>query len=260
MAAFLLLGASLPAFADSDLPERSWRDYLRKGTRRSTPEEKTSRIDSTEQTNPEGMVDLIDSPTTNVVDYGGYRINFRLYNQGGLLSHISFGVFRRLNIGASWDNEKVIGTENPRTNKPTLNAKFRIYDGSSVFPSLAIGYDGQGRFFNQATDEYNERDRGLYFAMGREVFIPHLEAVGGVNISKFKEGEVYGSFGLWYTIEEKLALMAEYDNIRNGVDNRFNAGLRLFPIPSLAIDFAFRQIGSNKDKDRILRINFVGSF
>lgn len=257
----LLASQPLPVRAEEgELPERSWRDYLRRGRRRSAPEEKQSRIDSSEQTNPEGMVDIIDTPTPNVVDYGGYRLNFRFYKDGGLLSHISFGVFRRLNIGASWDNEKVIGTEDPRTNKPALNAKFRIYDGGSVLPAVALGYDGQGRFFDKAKDEYSERDRGLYLSMGRELFFPRFEVTGGVNISKFKEGEVYGSLGLSYTIEEKFVLMTEYDNIRNGVDNRWNAGIRVFPIPAMHIDFAFRQIASNKDKDRLLRINFVGSF
>src|SRR5262245_15950027 len=84
---------------EGDIPERSWKDYLRRGRRRSTPEEKASKIDATEQTNPEGMVDVIDSPTPNTVDYGGYRLNFRFYKEGGILSTISFGVFRRLNIG-----------------------------------------------------------------------------------------------------------------------------------------------------------------
>ncbi len=258
---FLLAALPVPVRSEEgELPERSWRDYLRRGRRRSTPEEKTSRIDATEPTNPEGMVDVIDSPTPNTVDYGGYRLNFRFYKEGGILSTISFGVFRRLNIGASWDNEKVIGSDDPRTNKPALQAKFRIYDGSMVIPAIAIGYDGQGRFFDKVKDEYAERDRGLYMSMGREIFFPRFEAYGGVNISKFKEGEVYGSIGLSYTIEDKFVLMTEYDNIRNGVDNRWNAGIRVFAMQQLHIDFAFRQIASNKDKDRLVRINFVGSF
>ena len=262
---WLLFGAFVlscvaPASAE-DKPARRHRirDYFDRGSsdRGSSSEESGSGPD---ESNPEGMVDLVDSPTTNVVDYGGYRLNFRLYSQGGLLSNLSFGVFRRLNIGASWDNEEVIGSETPKTNPPTLNVKIRLYDGGVALPSIAIGYDGQGRFFDRTADQYRERERGLYFVMGRELFFPKLEAYGSVNIAQFKEGFVYGSAGLSYTIEDKVALLAEYDNIRKGPDNRFNAGIRLFPIPSLALDFAIRRIASNQDKERIIRINYVGSF
>ena len=210
--------------------------------------------------NPEGMMDLIDSQTPNAIDYGADRLNFRLFSQGGLLSHLSFGVFRRLNIGASWELEDVIGSENPSTSAPALNVKFRVYDGGEVLPAAAIGYDGQGRFFDKASDEYGERERGLYLALGREVFFPRLEWYGGVNISKFKEGLLFGSVGLSYSLEEKFVLMTEYDNVRDGPNNRWNAGIRVFPIPSLGIDFAFRRIASNQDKERVIRINYVGSF
>lgn len=239
------------------------RDYFQRSSETNDGEKKMKRepvrVDS-EELNPEGMVDLIDSPTSNIIDYGAYRLNFRLYSQGGLVSHLSFGVFRRLNIGASWDNEQVIGSETPRTNAPALNVKFRVYDGSEILPSVAIGYDGQGRFFNRALDEYDERERGLFVVFERELLIPKLEAYGSANIAKFKDGTVLGSVGLSYTIEQKVALMTEYDNIRSGPDNRWNAGIRIFPLPALSIDFAFRRIASNKDKERIIRINFVGNF
>lgn len=259
----LMLAGSAPALAEdqeSQIPERSWKEYFRRSRTKTPPEEKRSRLDSSTETNPEGMVDLIDIPTTNSIDYGAFRLNFRLYSQGGLQSHLSFGVFRRLNIGATWDNEKVIGSEDPSTNRPTLNTKIRVYDGGEVLPSFAIGYDGQGRFFNKTTDEYAERERGLYGVIGREIFFPGFEAHGGVNIAQFKEGRVLGFVGLSYTIEQMFVLMAEYDNIRVSADNRFNAGFRVFPIPSLGIDFAVRRIGSDKEKERIIRINWVGSF
>lgn len=246
----------------TDKPKRTWREYFMRGTKEvKSPEiKKESFADDTEDLNPEGMIDLIDMPTSNVIDYGGYRLNFRLYSKGGFLSHISFGVFRRLNIGASWDNEEVIGSENPSTNVPTLSVKFRAYDGGQILPSFALGYDGQGRFFNRTTDEYQERERGLFAVFGRELFFPKLEVHAGANIAKFKEGIVLGFVGLSYTIEQKIALITEYDNIRVGPDNRWNAGIRVFPIPALAIDFAFRRIASDKEKERIVRINFVGSF
>lgn len=258
-------------------PKKSWREYFMGSSEKKHPKEKTKKSaeptalsgrtsmdrkssGDREELNPEGMVDLVDAPTSNVIDYGGYRLNFRLYSKGGLLTHLSFGVFQRLNIGASWDNEEVIGSENPHSNAPTLNVKFRVYDGGEVLPSFAIGYDGQERFFDKIKDDYSERERGLFGVFGREIFFPKLEFYGGINSGKFKDGTVQGFIGLSYTIEQRLVILMEYDNIRTGAGKRFNAGIRVFPIPSLGIDFAFRRIGSSEDKERIVRINYVGSF
>lgn len=255
---FLSIASSLPLNAE-DSPKSSsrgkWREYF--GLEKA---EKREKISDREPDNPESMLDLVDSPTSNVLDYGGFRLNFRLYSDGGVQNHISFGVFRRLNIGAAWDIERLMGSEEARTVAPALYVKFRVYDGSNVLPSLALGYDGQGRFFDRTRDEYSERERGLHAVFSRELYFPGLLVHAGVNIAKFRDGEVFGFAGFSYMIENKMALLAEYDNIRKGPDNRWNAGVRFFPVPSLAIDFAFRRIASKYDKERIIRINWVGTF
>ena len=261
----LLIAASLgfswlaPFAAADDVPapaksrREKWKEYLNGPRRDREPLTEDEAI-------PQNLVDYIDIPTTNVIDYGSFRLNFRLYSQGGVQNHISFGVFRRLNIGATWDVEKLLGTEDADTHVPTLNVKFRVYDGSEVLPSMAIGYDGQGRFYDKSKDEYRERERGLYGVIGRELFFPHWEFYGGPAIAKFKEGEVTGFLGTSYLIEDKVAIMLEYDNIRTAPDNRLNAGIRIFPIPALAIDFDVRHLAEKDQRERIVRINFVGSF
>ncbi|OGR87084.1 MAG: hypothetical protein A3A86_05445 [Elusimicrobia bacterium RIFCSPLOWO2_01_FULL_60_11] len=258
----LLLSLSLSApFAlnadDASKPSAKgkWREYF--GLEKTETREK---ISGREPDNPESMVDLVDVPTSNVLDYGGFRLNFRLYSEGGVQNHISFGVFRRLNIGASWDIERLLGSEEARTVAPALFVKFRVYDGSVVLPSLALGYDGQGRFYDRDKDEYRERERGLHAVFSKELHFPGLLGHAGANIAKFKDGEVFGFVGFSYVIENKVALLTEYDNIRKGPENRWNAGVRFFPVPSLAIDFAFRRIASRYDKERIIRINWVGTF
>ncbi len=263
LSAALCMHANLRAEGDSGKTSKSkWREYFGMDKRDKEKPKKTrpERTHSAEDANPEGMLDLVDIPTANVLDYGGYRLNFRLYSKGGVQSHISFGVFQRLNIGATWDMEQLLGSEEAKTVAPTLNVKFKVYDGADILPAIAVGYDGQGRFFNRDKDEYDERERGLYAAFAREIFFPNFNITAGANIAKFKDGEVYGFTGLSYTIEEKVALFTEYDNIRKGPNNRFNAGIRFFPIPSLGIDFAVRRIGSIYDKERIVRINYVGTF
>jgi len=255
---FLLPGAGLRAERAEDgerSSKKKWREYFGLEEKRTAEESSFE-----EELNPEGMIDLIDIPTTNVVDYGGYRLNFRLYSNGGVLTHLSFGVFRRLNIGASWDIEKAIGDKNLSTNVPTLFVRFRVYDGGQLLPSMAIGYNGQGRFFNHVQEEYKERERGLFAVFSRELLLPRLEVSGGANIAQFKEGIVLGFMAVSYTIEEKVVIMTEYDNIRKAGNNRFNAGIRIFPLSSMGIDFAVRNIIEKNERERIVRINYVGSF
>lgn len=256
---FLMLVLSLlPVFlqAEDAKPKRTWKEYFSQRKERSSAPRETG----SDEANPDGMLDLVDSPTANIIDYGAFRLNERLYSKGGVQNHLSFGVFRRLNIGVTWDVEKFIGQEDPNANPPTLNVRFRVYDGGQQLPAVSIGYDGQGRFYNKNSDQYRERERGLYGIMTREVLLPNLRAHGGVNIAKFREGEVFGSLGLDYTIENKLVLLTEYDNIRKASENRFNAGFRVFATPSLALDFAVRHITEKDLRERIVRINYVGSF
>ncbi len=241
--------------------KEKWREYFRWGQNKDNKEElEGTAIESDEELSPEGVVDFIDVPTTNVVDYGAFRVNFRFYSAGGVQNHLSFGVFRRLNIGATWDMEKAIGTEKLKANVPTLYSKFRVYEGGQYLPSFAIGYDGQGRFFDTTVDQYKERERGLYGVFGREVFFPGLEFYGGSNIAQFNDGIVLGFLSASFSIEQKIIVMSEYDNIRKAPDNRFNAGIRFFPTPSLGIDFAVRHILNQDQRERIVRINYISNF
>src|SRR5687768_1531346 len=94
------------------------------------------------------LANLIDIPTAETVDHFGYNIAFRFYSGGGLLTKTAFGVFPRLNVGFGLDAENFVGAGTVDVNPPTLNLKVRFYDGKRQLPALAIGYDGQGYFYD----------------------------------------------------------------------------------------------------------------
>src|SRR5690348_16454540 len=79
--------------------------------------------------------EVIDIPTAEVIDHYGYHVNFRFGKDGDLQSKTMFGVFPRLNIGFGLDGEHVLGTGNSRLNKPSINVKFRLFDGVGVIPA-----------------------------------------------------------------------------------------------------------------------------
>ena len=82
----------------------------------------------------------------------------------------------------------------------------------------------------------------------------------GANFSDFEWKEFYMFTGVYYKIAGQASLLAEWDNIRNVRDSRFNAGVRFYLHPSLALDGAVRRIGRGDESERILQIRYVTNF
>ncbi|MFH1283147.1 MAG: hypothetical protein ABII27_05735 [bacterium] len=206
-------------------------------------------------------ISLIDVPTADAIDSYGYDVSFRFYTNGGIIGRASFGVLQRVNIGFAWDFDKFIGSDSIDVQEPTLNVKLRIFDGQLFLPALALGYDGQGYAYSKVLDEYLHREKGVYIAASKEIFFPGLEYHLGGNVYDFKKDEVFGFAGLAFYLIETFAILAEYDNIRLREKNRFNAGIRLFLSPTISVDLAARDIAApGRDEERIVRINYMGSF
>lgn len=208
------------------------------------------------------MVELIDIPTAEVADHYAADVSFRFYTAGGVLTKMAFGVFPRLNVGFGLDTEKFIGNQSADLNRPTLNMKLRAYDGGRNMPALALGYDGQGYFFNKDTDKYEQREKGLYAVGSGEIIVPGLSLSGGANIYDFKNDDVYGFFGLMYLYQGTIGVIGEADHLFHKPRNsRFNLGGRYYVTPSFSIDLAGRDLWApRRDSERILRLNYSASF
>ncbi|MBI5209251.1 MAG: hypothetical protein HY927_04670 [Elusimicrobia bacterium] len=213
--------------------------------------------------------DLIDVPTTAVLDYGGYAAKTRFFSHGGMLQHVSFGVFHRLNIGASLNVDRLIGSdETTRVRAPNVQAKYRFFDGDHLIPSFAVGFDGQGYLYNRDGKRYNNRHRGFFVVASQELFVPGLETHPVFNISDFDSNSIYGAIPLSLNIRDRAALMAEWDNISDWSTSRINAGLRVYVTPGLHIDFALRGIGQGgrfsddtvRGPERAVQLSYRGNF
>ena len=207
------------------------------------------------------MTELIDVPTAEALDHYGFSTSFRFYTGGGMLTKASFGVFPRLNVGFGLDAEGFIGNEAADFNKPTLNVRLRFFDGQRNLPALALGFDGQGLFYDDAADEYSQREKGLFLVGSGEIFTPGLSLHGGGNMYDFKDDYVYGFLGLNYLYEDRVGVTVEWDNIRIMRDSRLNVGGRLYVTPSFAVEFAGRDLaGPDRRAERIVRLVYSGGF
>jgi len=211
-------------------------------------------------------IQVIDIPTAEVVDHYGYHLDFRFGREGALQSKMSFGVFPRLNIGFGLDGERVIGAKDARLNKPTINVKFRLFDGKKKLPALALGFDGQGYVFNRSTDEYEQREKGLYLVSTSEFIWPGLLFHLGGNIFAFDEGDSTRGFaGFSYVYEQTLGLLFEYDHATEYDERRINYGATYFVTPLFTVDVFARNIpkfpgSSKRETERVVRLGYTGSF
>lgn len=208
------------------------------------------------------MIEAVDVPTSDVLDAGTYATNFRLYSQGGLQSRLLIGPFRRVNLGITFDVQRLIGGGSPHMINPAIEFKVRAFDGTDALPALALGYDGQGYLYQESTKHFLDDRRGFFAVVSHEILLPDLELHAGVNVPDTDDPKVYGFLGSTYRITTAFAFLVEYDNIRNAPGNRVNIGGRFWVTPSFNVDLAARNVGRDgaDGAERILRLNYVGNF
>lgn len=213
--------------------------------------------------------DVIDTPTTAVLDNYGYSARSRFYARGGILQYLSFGVYPGINLGASMAMDGIVGDErNVRLRQPTAQVKWRFYEGDNEMPSFAVGFDGQGYRYNAGDRRFNQRQRGFFIVATKELGVPGLELHPSINVSDFDTNGVFGALPLTINIRDKAAILLEWDNINNWSDSRFNAGLRAYLTPNFHVDFAVRAIaaggfyndGAPRGPERIVQLKYTNSF
>jgi hypothetical protein len=213
--------------------------------------------------------DVIDAPTTAVLDNYGYSARSRFYSRGGLLQYLSFGVYPGINLGASAAVDGLVGDQRSvRMRAPTAQVKWRFYEGDNEMPSFAVGFDGQGYSYNAGDKRFNQRQRGFYFVATKELGVPGLQIHPSFNVSDFDTNGVFGALPLTINIRDKAEILIEWDNINNWSDSRFNAGLRAYLTPNFHVDFAVRAIsaggfyndGGPRGPERIVQLKYSNSF
>jgi len=213
--------------------------------------------------------DVVDAPTTAVLDNYGYSARSRFYTRGGLMQFLSFGVYPGINLGASAAVDGLIGDERGvRMRAPTAQVKWRFYEGDNELPSVAIGFDGQGNQYNSGIRRFNQRQRGFFVVATKELGVPGLELHPSFNISDFDSNSIFGSIPLTFNIRDKVTILLEWDNINNWSDSRLSSGLRVHLTPNFNTDFAVRAIGAGgfysdggrRGPERIVQLKYSNSF
>lgn len=167
---------------------------------------------------------LIDMPTAGVLKKGYVSFISDLMPKGAVVSRLEVGVFDGLSFGISYGGENVIGSGEVNWYKyPGVNIRYKIIEESQTLPSVALGFDSQGKgeFFNNA-DRFEIKSPGFFGAVSKNYeFLGYLSLHGAVNYSlETKDGDNFVNLavGLEKTIGRQVSFVAEYNFALN--DNK----------------------------------------
>ncbi len=204
---------------------------------------------------------LLDVPTANVLDKYQASLLTRSYANGTIMESLDFGVIPQVNIGVSLAVYELVGSSDDiKVLDPDFQVKWKVFDGSLYLPAVAIGYDGRRYGYNKKTKDYLDDRKGGYITLTRELFTPGLNFSLGANLSNFNRHDIYAFTGMSWNLKEYFSLLAEWDNINNIRDSRFNIGANIFISPALTLTGAVRRIGRGSDNERILQLRYVTNF
>jgi len=171
-----------------------------------------------------------------------------------------------LNLGFGLDGQNVIGTGPVTLNKPTINVKFRFFDGQGWIPAFAMGYDGQGYVWDKSIDEYQQKEMGFYLVGTQEIVVPELNWTFGVNRPNFETGGTTRGFtGLTYVYRQLVGFEGEFTNIYKATERRYNFGIKYFITPMFTVEAIGRNIPNstnpnNNETERVVRLAYRGAF
>ena len=206
------------------------------------------------------LVRLVDSPTAGLVEKGRFAVDLCLFPEGGLVGQLHAGIMRRLTIGLSFGGEGVIGND-PIDWYPRVEAaaRYRVLEENEALPALAIGYETQG-YGPRAGDRYQVKSKGFFVASSKN-YVSGFGQFGvhaGINWSRenVDEDGPNGWVGIDKTINEELAVVAEYDFALNDNDDDslgsgrgfLNAGAHWSPVRGLSLGLLLKNVLKNGDE------------
>ncbi|MBN2601061.1 MAG: C40 family peptidase [Candidatus Marinimicrobia bacterium] len=219
---------------------------------------------------PMRVRDLVSVPTTYTLDRRHFYLDFRTNVTGNLAVNSSIGFWNRLDVGASFMLNHVLGNQDLGIEVPQVSIKFRFWNEGKWYPSTAIGFantklktvshDTSGNFI-----EKWGAPRGLYLVAGKSMFNGYKWLLGsgktyiglGTNrIDKYTQlDNVYMFIAYEQQVLRRMLIIAEIDDIfRSGT---INIGTRIAFTSSSSVEFSMTHLfEKHYEIDRALRFSY----
>lgn len=209
--------------------------------------------------------EMVEAPTAYTLLHGGYDLNLRMYEGGGIVLRGNIGFKRFLQFGFSGNATNIVGHGDIRVEEPRLGLKLKPFSQGRLPFSLALGWDDRGYGRSHDRRFFPGLQKGLYMALSREFkSAGNLQTHAGFNV--VRPGEHYDSnrdlgvfAGISFAISRSIFLASEFDKLTTDFW-QFNSGFQVGVGNSMRIGMDFRDINRSDYFARILRLQYLSFF
>ena len=220
---------------------------------------------------------LIDLPTAGMLSHGSAALDGDFFQNGGLLTSISVGVFNRFLFGISYGSVNFIGSGSPLWYPvPGFHIRARLIEESMMLPAIAVGFNSQGKeVYVDQLSRYAIKSLGFYAVASKNYrAYGFLGIHGGMNYSLERadgDSDINLFAGAEKTLGPFFSLLAEYDLGMNDSNKEalgkgrgyLNFAARLSVGNGLSLAFALKDLVRNQQDitvgNRIIQLEYVHS-
>ncbi len=211
-------------------------------------------------------LDLIDTPTAQLLPRGTYEFSLRLLGGGSAIGGARVGMLDAFTFGFHYGGTEIVASGDPDWNpRVEFYAKLRVLR-ESVYPAFAIGFDSQGLgAFDDSLDRYEVKSRGL-FAVAEKTWpvAGFMSLQGGISRSLEDNDDddsptLFG--GIQKSLGDRVVFLAEYDLALNDNDGDgqfgrgrgyLNTSFSWAVSEALSLEFDIRNLTENSEQAGLL--------
>lgn len=204
------------------------------------------------------MRSLVYLQTSGIPQSGNIAVELEILPLGLLISKFEIAVSSYLSFGVSYGAANLIGSGKIEFNElPGFHAKLRFFTETRIIPSIALGFNSQGRgLFIDSLNRYELKSPGIFLAISKNFkFLGFLCFHSQINYSlKMKDDDNLNlGIGIEKTLGTSISFVAEYDFALNDNSERslgngkgyLNIGLRLAASKDLTLGFNYINLLDN---------------
>ena len=208
--------------------------------------------------------EMVEAPTAYILLHGGYDLNVKMYENGGLFARANLGFQNLLMAGFSGNATNVVGTGEIQIQTPRLFLKFQIVDEKTSPVALAVAWDDRG--YGTVVDGrfFPGTQKGFYTVASHEFKdMGYIQVHGGVNVVKFDNfdsSQDLGAFlGTSFAVAKPLMFNLELNQLFTAYW-QFNANMMFNVESPLRVGIELRDINRSDLFSRIAQVQFLGFF
>jgi hypothetical protein len=218
---------------------------------------------------------IIDVPTAGILPHGTIGFDIEFFQEGGVLVGLSGGLFHRVELGVAYGGAHLLGAQQPIWNQtPGWRIKIRVYEESSSFPAIVLGFDTQGKeLYIDSLNRYTIKSPGMYAVASKNYqLLGYFGIHGGMNYSlERSDGDSDPNFfvGIDKALGPIFSIVAEYnfglnDSNREALGKGkgyLNAGFRTSLGNGFTLGFNLKDVTKNQQDisigNRTIQLEFV---